>query len=38
MLTFRVSAFDEKGEIGRGTHQRVIVGEQKFLERAYEKL
>ena len=37
-ITFRVSAYDEKGEIGRGTHQRVIVGEQKFLEKAYDKL
>lgn len=37
-LTFRVAAFDEKGEIGRGTHQRVIVNEQKFLEKAYDKL
>lgn len=37
-LTFRVAAFDEKGEIGRGTHQRVIVNEQKFLEKTYDKL
>lgn len=37
-ITFRVAAFDEKGEIGSGVHQRVIVGEQKFLERAYDKL
>ena len=37
-LTFRVRAFDEKGEIGGGTHQRVIVSEQKFLDKTYEKL
>lgn len=37
-ITFHVSAFDEKGEIGHGTHQRVIVGEQKFLDRTYDKL
>lgn len=37
-LTFRVTAFDEKGEIGSGTHQRVLVQEQKFLDKAYEKL
>lgn len=37
-ITFRVAAYDEKGEIGRGTHQRVIVNEQKFLEKAYDKL
>lgn len=37
-ITFRVAAFDEKGEIGSGTHQRVIVNEQRFLEKAYDKL
>lgn len=37
-LTFRVTAFDEKGEIGSGTHQRVLVQEQKFLDKIYEKL
>ena len=37
-LTFRVTAFDEKGEIGSGTHQRVLVQEQKFLDKTYEKL
>ncbi len=38
VITFDVKAFDEAGEIGRGTHKRVIVGSQKFLERAYSKL
>ena len=38
VITFAVKAFDEAGEIGRGTHKRVIVNTQKFLERAYEKL
>lgn len=38
VITFRVTAFDEAGEIGRGTHKRVIVNSQKFLERAYAKL
>ena len=37
-LTFLVRAFDEKGEIGSGTHQRVLVSEQKFLDKTYEKL
>ena len=37
-LTFRVTAFDKKGEIGSGTHQRVLVQEQKFLDKTYEKL
>ena len=38
VITFRVKAFDEAGEIGHGTHKRVIVNSQKFLERAYNKL
>lgn len=37
-LTFQVRAFDEKGEIGQGTHERVLVTEQKFLDKTYEKL
>ena len=38
VITFEVKAYDEAGEIGRGTHKRVIVNPQKFLERAYNKL
>ena len=38
VITFEVKAFDEAGEIGHGTHKRVIVNSQKFLERAYNKL
>ena len=38
VITFEVKAFDEAGEIGRGTHKRVIVNSQKFLEKAYNKL
>ena len=38
VITFSVKAFDEAGEIGHGTHKRVIVNSQKFLERAYNKL
>ena len=37
-ITFCVTAYDESGEIGRGTHKRVIVNSQKFLEKAYAKL
>lgn len=37
-ITFRLAAFDETGEIGRGTHTRVLVTVQRFLEKAYEKL
>ena len=38
VITFEVKAFDEAGEIGKGTHKRVIVPTQKFLEKAYGKL
>lgn len=38
VITFEIHAFDEAGEIGRGTHKRVIVPTQKFLEKAYNKL
>lgn len=37
-ITFQLTAFDESGEIGRGTHTRVVVNAQKFLEKAYNKL
>ena len=37
-ITFALRAYDEAGEIGRGTHKRVIVNTQKFLEKAYDKL
>lgn len=38
VITFTVTAYDEAGEIGRGTHKRVVVNSQKFLEKAYNKL
>ena len=38
VITFEVNAFDEAGQIGKGTHKRVIVNAQKFLEKAYDKL
>ena len=37
-VTFSLIAKDEAGKIGEGTHKRVIVGEQKFLEKTYQKL
>ena len=37
-LTFEVSAFDEAGEIGRGTHERSIIRPEKFLAKAQGKL
>ena len=38
VVTFAVSAYDEAGKIGEGTHKRCIVSTQKFLERTYSKL
>ena len=38
VITFEVHAFDEAGEIGKGTHKRVIINSQKFLEKTYNKL
>lgn len=38
VITFEVTAWDESGEIGKGTHKRVLVNSQKFLDKAYDKL
>ena len=38
VITFEIHAYDEAGEIGKGTHKRVIVNAQKFLDKAYTKL
>ena len=37
-ITFKVTAFDEAGKIGEGTHKRVIVSTQRFLDKVYDKL
>lgn len=37
-ITFRLEAFDESGPIGDGTHERVLVSTQRFLDKTYEKL
>ena len=37
-LTFKVTASDNKGVIGEGTHQRFIIKKEKFLAKASEKL
>ena len=38
ILTFKVTAYDEAGVIGEGTHKRAVITTQKFLEKTYEKL
>lgn len=37
-VTFAVSAFDEAGPIGGGTHQRFVINSEKFLAKAQGKL
>lgn len=38
IITFALHAFDESGEIGKGSHKRCIVNSQKFLDKTYNKL
>lgn len=38
IITFELHAFDETGEIGKGTHKRCIVNSQRFLDKTYSKL
>ena len=37
-ITFDVVAYDEAGEIGRGTHERFIIKPEKFLAKVQAKL
>ncbi len=36
-LTFKVEAFDEKGSIGKGTHERFVINSEKFQKKADSK-
>lgn len=38
IVSFSVTAYDEKGKIGEGTHKRAVISSQKFLEKTYAKL
>ena len=38
IVTFQVTAYDESGKIGEGTHKRAIITSQKFLDKTYAKL
>ena len=38
VITFSVTAYDEAGKIGEGTHKRAIVTAQRFLDKTYSKL
>ena len=37
-VIFEIAAFDERGEIGRGSHERFIVDKKKFQTKANAKL
>ena len=37
-LTFEIEAFDEAGQIGSAVHERFLVNEERFLQKAYDKL
>lgn len=38
IITFSITAYDEAGKIGEGTHKRAIVTAQRFLDKTYAKL
>lgn len=38
IVTFAVTAYDEAGKIGEGTHKRAIISIQRFLDKTYSKL
>lgn len=38
IITFQVTAYDEAGKIGEGTHKRAVISTQKFLDKTYTKL
>ena len=37
-ITFQITAYDEAGKIGEGTHKRAVVTAQRFLDKVYAKL
>lgn len=38
LVNFRVSAWDEKGPIGQGTHTRAVISKERFLAKCNGKL
>lgn len=38
IITFKVTAYDEAGKIGEGTHKRAVISTQRFLDKTYSKL
>ena len=37
IITFSLKAYDEKGQIGSGTHKRCMVDSEQFLDKTYQK-
>ncbi len=37
-ITFQLTAYDESGKIGEGTHKRAVINSQRFLDKTYAKL
>ena len=37
-VTFQLTAYDEAGKIGEGTHKRAVISTQRFLDKVYSKL
>ena len=38
IITFQLTAYDEAGKIGEGTHKRALISTERFLEKTYAKL
>ncbi len=38
VITFQVTAYDEAGKIGEGTHKRAVISSERFLDKTYAKL
>ena len=38
IITFQITAYDEAGVIGKGTHKRALITTDRFLEKTYAKL
>ena len=38
VVTFAVTAYDEKGKIGEGSHKRAIINTQRFLDKTHSKI
>lgn len=38
IISFEITAYDETGVIGKGTHKRAVISTQRFLDKTYSKL